>query len=236
MVLIHGVTMDLTMWEAQVAEFGASWRCITVDLRGHGRSAPLAPGYDTSADLLRVLDETAVGGCVLVGLSLGGYEAVSFAGQHAERCAAVMLVDAWIPGPELGGWSPPFRVARTAGRQAALEAWLNDPLFHVARRQPDTLASLRGMVERNDLRIWTERIPPRPAPQPRDLASRITVPTQVLVGEHEIPGFRAVAEWLQTTIPGTVGHPLVVVPGAGHLPPMEAPAAFNRALAAFVEV
>lgn len=234
-VFIHGVTLDLRMWDAQVAEFGDAWRCITVDLRGHGRSAPLEPGYDPGADLLEVLDETEVGRCVLIGLSLGGYEAVSFAGTHSERCRAVMLVESWIPGPELGGWSPPLRVARESGREAALEAWLDDPLFEASRRQPDTRAALRAMAGQNDLRIWTERIPRRPGAEARELAPGITVPTQVLAGEYELPGFRAVAEWLAATIPGAAGRPVAIVPGAGHLPPMEAPAGFNRELAAFVE-
>lgn len=234
-LFIHGVTMDLRMWARQVAEFGDAWRCIAVDLRGHGRSAPLEPGYDPCADLLEVLDDTDVRRCVVVGLSLGGYEAVSLAGTHPERCRAVMLADTWMPGPELGGWSPPFRVARESGREAALAAWLEDPLFGAARVQPDTWTALRTMVGQNDLRIWTEGIPRRPGPEPRELAAGITVPTQVLIGEHEIPGFRTVAEWLAATIPGAAGRPVAIVPGAGHLPPMESPAAFNRELATFIE-
>jgi len=35
-----------------------------------------------------------------------------------------VLVDAWIPGPELAGWEPPFRLAREVGREAARDAWL----------------------------------------------------------------------------------------------------------------
>jgi 3-oxoadipate enol-lactonase len=232
---LHGVTMDLTMWKAQVAEFGAIWRCFTIDLRGHGRSAPLAVGYDSDADLLGVLDANQVDRCHLVGLSLGGYEAVSFAGNRPERCQALMLVDAWMPGPEIGDWAPPYLLARESGREAALEAWLEDPLFRVSRRQPSTLSALKAMTGRNDLRIWTERIPRRRGPDLRELAARIAIPTRVVAGEHELPGFRAVAEWLAATIPGAAGRPVAVVPGAGHLPPMEAPAAFNRELAAFVE-
>ncbi len=235
MVFLHGVTMDLTMWKAQMAEFGQAWRCITVDLRGHGRSAPLEPGYDPGADLLEVLDSCDVERCILVGLSLGGYEAVSFAGTHPERCQAMMLVDAWMPGSEIGGWTPPFRLARRSGRKAALQAWLDDPLFETSRGQPGTMAELSAMVGRNDLRIWTETIPRRAGRDPRELATTIAIPTQVVAGEREIGGFRAVAEWLAKTIPGARRRPVAIVPGAGHLPPMEAPAGFNRELAAFVE-
>lgn len=234
-VFLHGVTLDSGMWSAQVAAFGERWRCITVDLRGHGESAPLVPGYDPARDLLGVLDQCGVNRCILVGLSLGGHEAAIFAALHPDRCCALALVDAWIPGPETAGWEPPFRLARKEGREAAREAWLADPIFAAARRRPQTLEALRRMVTRNDLKIWIEQIPRSDHPSARDLAQRIQSPTQVLVGEEDIPGFLAIASWLSVNIPGAAGRPLLALPGAGHLPPMEAPELFNRELTAFVE-
>ncbi len=234
-VFLHGVTLDSRMWSAQLAAFGDRWRCITVDLRGHGLSAPLEPGYDPTADLLEVLDEIDIDRCILIGLSLGGHDAVVFAGLHPARCRALMLVDAWIPGPELAGWEPPFRVAREAGLEAGRAAWLADPLFASIRGRPRLRAELLRMVTANDLRIWTESIRRAPHPSARDLAVRIDTPTRVLAGEDDLPGFRAAAAWLAATIPGADSRPAVTVPDAGHLPPMEAPEAFNRELAAFVE-
>ena len=234
-VFLHGVTLDSRLWSAQLAAFGDRWRCITVDLRGHGLSAPLEPGYDPTSDLLQVLDESGVDRCILVGLSLGGHDAVVFAALHPDRCRALVLVDAWIPGPELAGWEPPFRLAREVGREAARDAWLADPIFAPARRQRRLREELRSMVAANDLRIWTAAIPRAPHPSARELALQIHAPTLVVVGEEDRPGFRAAGAWLAETIPGAIARPGVTLLNAGHLPPMEAPEAFNRELSAFVD-
>ena len=234
-VFLHGVTLDSGMWSAQMAAFGDRWRCVTVDLRGHGLSAPLGPGYDPASDLLEVIDEIDVDRCILVGLSLGGHDALVFAGLHPARCHALVLVDAWIPGPELAGWEPPYRVAREAGLEAGRAAWLADPLFASIRDRPRLRAVLLRMVTANDLRIWTELIPRAPHPSARELAAGITTPTRVFAGEEDLPGFRAAAAWLAANIPGAGSRPAVTVPDAGHLPPMETPETFNRELAAFVE-
>ena len=233
-VFLHGVTLDSRMWSAQVAAYADRWRCITVDLRGHGRSAPLEPGYDPAADLLEVLEESDTGLCTVVGLSLGGYEAVVFAALHPEHCGGVLLVDAWIPGPVLAGWEPPFRLAREAGADAAREAWLADPLFAAARCQPETFASLKEMVSHNDLRIWTGQVQRATRPSLRELAARIQAPTQVMVGAEDLPGFKGAAAWLVATIPGSAGRPLKTLKNAGHLAPMETPEVFNQELSAFV--
>ena len=234
-VFLHGVTLDSGMWSAQLAAFGDRWRCVTVDLRGHGLSAALEPGYDPASDLLQVLDAINTDRCILVGLSLGGHDAIVFAGLHPARCSALVLVDAWIPGPELAGWEPPYRIARDSGLEAGRAAWLADPLFASIGGHPRLRAELLRMVEANDLRIWTESIPRAPHPSARDQAARIETPTRVFAGVDDLPGFRAAAAWLAANIPGAGSRPAVTVAGAGHLPPMEAPEEFNRELAAFVE-
>ena len=234
-VFLHGVTLDSRLWRAQVDAFGSRWRCVTSDLRGHGRSAALEAGYDPAADLVEVIDAAGVGAFTLVGLSLGGHDAVVFAGLHPERCRSLMLVDAWLPGPEMAGWEPPYRLAQSDGAEAARRAWLADPLFATAGSNHAARAELAAMVGDNDLRIWTDSIPRAPHPDTRELALGIRVPTQVVVGDDELPQFRAVAEWLAANVPGAAGRPLVSLPGAGHLPPMEAAEQFNRELAALVE-
>ena len=50
-VLLHGVTLDRRMWEAQVEHLAHTHRCLAVDRRGHGLSAPLREGWDPMVDL-----------------------------------------------------------------------------------------------------------------------------------------------------------------------------------------
>lgn len=233
-VLLHGVLLDGSMWAAQVTAWSPRYRCLTVDRRGHGRSAPIGEIADEVADLLSVLDDAGVERAHLVGLSLGGHDALRFAGCHPERVASLTLAGAWLPVPAMT-WTPPARLARTEGPEAGRRAFLADPLLAPALAIPEVREALTAMVERNDLGIWTRRTrPPEPAPPAAaDLAPQVRVPTLVLVGERDLPPFHAVAAWLQATIPGAAGRPVAVVPRAGHMAAMEQPEAFSALVEGF---
>ena len=42
MILLHGVSLDLTYWDAQFARLSATRDVMAFDWPGHGRSSPLA--------------------------------------------------------------------------------------------------------------------------------------------------------------------------------------------------
>ncbi len=79
------------------------------------------------------------------------------------------------------------------------------------------VAALEGMARRADR---------------TDMLASITVPTLVVVGEDDGLAPPEVAEHMAQLIPNAE---LVVIPGAGHLPPIETPEAVNEALRAFWE-
>jgi len=227
---LHGVTLDRRMWDAQVEHLAQTHRCLAVDRRGHGLSAPVGEGWDPIADLAEVLDDAAVQRCHVVGMSLGGLDAVAAAGRMPERVRSLVLVDAWMPIAAMGTWSAPFALAREQGPEVARRAWLDDPLFAPARELPAVASRIEEIVGANDLSAFT-------GPQARGLgravveaAARITVPTLVVVGDRDLPEFVETARWLAATVPGAREHPLVLVAGAGHMLPMERPAELNAVL------
>jgi len=233
-VLLHGVTLDRRMWEAQVEHLAPGRRCLAVDRRGHGLSAPPIEGWDPIADLAGVLDDAGVDRCHLVGMSLGGLDAVAAGGRIPERLRSLVLVDAWMPIPAMGAWAPPVALARERGAGEARRAWLADPVFAPARELPAVAARIAEIVGGNDLSAFT-------GPQARGLgravvaaAGGITVPTLVVVGDRDLPGFLETARWLAATIPGARQQPPVVVHGAGHMLPMERPAELNAVLDAWL--
>ncbi|MBS0395590.1 MAG: alpha/beta hydrolase, partial [Proteobacteria bacterium] len=57
----------------------------------------------------------------------------------------------------------------------------------------------------------------------------VAVPTLVVVGERDLPDFQGIASRLATGIPRAQ---LARLPGAGHVPSLETPAAFNERLLA----
>jgi pimeloyl-ACP methyl ester carboxylesterase len=223
------------MWDAQVDHLAATHRCIAVDRRGHGLSAPLREGWDPIADLADVLDEAGVGRCHLVGMSLGGLDAVAAAGRIPERLHSLALVDAWMPIEAMGTWSAPFVLAREQGADVARRAWLADRLFAPARALPSVAERIGEIVAANDLSTFT-------GPSPRGLgravvaaAAHIATPTLVVVGDLDLPEFVETARWLAATIPGARGRAVAVVPGAGHMLPMERPDALNALLRTWLE-
>lgn len=101
-VLVHGWSLDATMWEHQVAALTAArLRCITYDRRGHGRSQAPGYGYDADTladDLAGLLDALDLRDAVLVGHSMGGGEIVRHLSRHGSaRVDAVALVSSLTP-------------------------------------------------------------------------------------------------------------------------------------------
>jgi len=70
-----------------------------------------------------------------------------------------------------------------------------------------------------------------PDPPAATRLGEVAVPTLVVVGEHDRPDIHAMAAALAGGI-GGAGQ--VVLPGTGHLPNMEQPAAFNRVVLEFL--
>jgi pimeloyl-ACP methyl ester carboxylesterase len=96
-VLLHGWTLDQSIWHRQLADLPAaaetSARVLAYDARGHGRSSSSSRRSKTLAqlgdDLAEVLAQLAPAGpVVLVGHSLGGMTIMEYAHRHADDFAA----------------------------------------------------------------------------------------------------------------------------------------------------
>ncbi|MFW6690924.1 alpha/beta fold hydrolase [Streptomyces sp. MAR4 CNX-425] len=95
-LLLHGTTASLGVWDAVVERLGPAVRTVAVDQRGHGRSGKPADGYDAAAytaDLRALIRALDCGPVVAVGHSLGARNAVVLAAEHPELVAGVVAVD-----------------------------------------------------------------------------------------------------------------------------------------------
>ncbi len=96
MVLLHGIGADRTMWHFQMEAFtGNGFYVIAPDLLGHGQSSKvkhleLQDWENQILDLLRAHQrETGI----LVGVSMGGVIAQSFAVNHPEMVSQLVVSD-----------------------------------------------------------------------------------------------------------------------------------------------
>ncbi|PWV63539.1 alpha/beta fold hydrolase [Plasticicumulans acidivorans] len=94
LVLLHSGGMCGEEWKPQLPTLAKSWRVITPDLPGHGRS-PLTAEHlsigDCGRAVLALLDALGIERAHLLGSSMGGATALWIAVHHPERVARLGL-------------------------------------------------------------------------------------------------------------------------------------------------
>lgn len=234
-ILVHGSFASLRMWNAWAAALRDRYRVIRFDRPRMGLSAPSPDGRsdgETDARVIGALaDRLGLDRFALVGTSSSGEGVAHYAATHPGRVSAVILANvaagpirpapphfpAWFRAvlavdPWLGGWHP-----RLFWR-GILEQNYADP----ARVTP---ALVREWTELNNLPQGAPRVPapggrPPFAGTPADLAA-IRAPALVLWSDRdpEVPlethGRMTLARL------GSLAKQLRVVPGCGHMLPLE---------------
>ncbi|PSL48644.1 pimeloyl-ACP methyl ester carboxylesterase [Saccharothrix carnea] len=241
-VLLHALALDSSMWSAQdqaLRERGHP--VIAFDQRGFG-AAPLGdapPTLDVVADdLARVLDERRVERAVLAGSSMGGYVAMAFLRRHPDRVAGVALLSARATADTPEARAQRLRFAELVEDEATRSTTVEHTVPHLVgattrRNRPDVVAVVRASAQGADPKAlaWAQRAIAAREDATETLRAT-AVPAVVIAGaEDELTSpeeSRHVAEVLPR------GR-LVTVEGAGHLTPLEAPAAVTRALCDLVE-
>lgn len=226
-LLSHGYSATCRMWDGQIAALQDRYRIIVWDMRGHGQSAyPADPAVyseaATVADMAAILRACDESQAVIGGLSLGGYMSLAFHRAHPDMTRALMIFDT----------GPGFRnaEAREAWNQRARQRaddldsrgfaalGTSDEVRMSQHRDASGLAgAARGMLTQRDDAVF------------RSLET-IAVPSLVLVGSED-KNFLAATDYMARKIPGAVK---VVIEGAGHAANLHQPAAFNRAVDAFL--
>jgi YbgC/YbaW family acyl-CoA thioester hydrolase len=239
LLLIHGFPLDRSVWAHQVATL-SGWRRIAPDLRGLGASDAPQSGYSMASyadDLARLLDRLRVEKAVVAGLSLGGYIVFEMLRRHRGRLAALILVDTKAEADTEEGKRSREELAELAtskGTSAVAERMIPKLLGATTQqtqaqlvdrvREMITGASAHGVA--GALRAMSDR------PDSTSLLSSIDVPTLVVVGDEDELTPPGAAKAMGAAIPEA--H-VTVIPGAGHLSPLEAPTAVSRVFAEFLE-
>jgi pimeloyl-ACP methyl ester carboxylesterase len=96
-VLVHSMAGTAAHWSGQLKHLRSGRRAVALDLRGHGASdPPRNQDYSIAGmagDIAAVVDGLGLSSFVLVGHSLGGGVALTYAGAHPSRVAGLLLLD-----------------------------------------------------------------------------------------------------------------------------------------------
>lgn len=238
LVFLHAFPLNRTMWSEQEKGLSAQFRVITIDLRGHGESdAPLWHySLDQAADDVRsLLDHLAIRDAIVVGLSMGGYIAFAFYRKYVERIRALVLADTRAQADTEDGRRARFDMAQLAYRQgsgAIADVMLPKLLSSTTiQTRPELVQQVRTMIEGNQVSgIAGDLMAMAARPDSTPLLERIRCPTQIIVGELDVPTPPVDARLMSEKIPNAR---LAVIPKAGHLSNLEQPELFNKTIRSF---
>jgi pimeloyl-ACP methyl ester carboxylesterase len=245
-MVLHGSNDDLHTWDQWADALKRHFRVVRFDTLGHGLTGA-SPDGDYSAPAMaalvgRVADKLDIARFTLAGNSMGGAVAAQYAMVHPDRLTGLILVDAGgapKKGNERGNIG--FKLAAMPGVNVLAESIT--PRFLIERSLRQSVAVETAVTPQVVDRFWEMlRYPgnraatmgrfstPRATLDPARLAT-IRVPTLILWGQED--GLIGVdgARWYNRAIPGSR---LVIYPGIGHLPQLEAPGQSAADVASFV--
>jgi 3-oxoadipate enol-lactonase len=170
--------------------------------------------------------------CVMGGCSMGGYVSLAFARAFPQDLRGLLLIDtkAEADTPEARkGRDKTIELVRTFGPPAIAEQMIGKLVSEeTLAHRPALVKQVRQMIESTPAATIEAALRAlRDRPDQADLLSKISVPTMVIVGEHDTLTPPAVAETMARGIPQAM---LRVIAGAGHLSNMEQPRKVNAAI------
>lgn len=241
-VLVHGQPGDGSDWAPLVARLEDTHRVLAPDRPGWGASDVPAMGFAGNADWLEELLAGRVGAApvLVVGHSFGGGVALELALRHPARVRALVLLGS------VGHAGALSRLDRILARPVWGDAIVRTGtaaarrLLSTTRRALSRVDRAAGVVDRVDsismMRVLSGAEPLAPgAPRSFSVEQRalvdetaglqarlgaIEVPTLVVVGTRDLVVGVDASRALAGAIPGAE---LAVLPGAGHLLPLEVP-------------
>ena len=234
LVLLHANPFDHAMWLYQIAHFSQRYTVLAPDLRGYGRSEkPETPFTfaDMATDVLGVVRDRGFPHVALIGCSIGATLALSLALDHPDLVRALVLVGGEAGNPPVFARLADDYAARPlADQRRAHMRMIADPDFSRSALGAYLLDAALESTPALSRGTIAQIFRARTAVDLRARLGEVAVPTLVVNGATDVSleSGRYTAE----RIPGAAHR---IIPGAGHLCCLENPAAFDRAVLAFID-
>jgi pimeloyl-ACP methyl ester carboxylesterase len=240
LLLLHGFTGHAHAWDTLSIALQPHFHVYALDQRGHGDSDP-AEVYNAIAafdDLGGVIDQLGLAPLGIVGLSMGGRNAMYFTSKRPDAVRKLVIIDI---GPEISARAalpsagPPEPETWDSIEQAAQHLHRGNPYPGIHYFRWVASSSLRQRPDGRLVWKWHPSVKERRTQPDLDwwgVLRSITPPTLVLRGEHSPILDREVAERMAKELPR--GR-FVEIPRAVHTLHEDNPDAVLAALKEFLE-
>ncbi|WP_163971529.1 2-succinyl-6-hydroxy-2,4-cyclohexadiene-1-carboxylate synthase [Oceanobacillus halotolerans] len=243
-VCLHGFTGTSQTWSSFLTSWQASFQVITVDLPGHGKTKVEHPRSmeDCCEDLRQLLDHLQLESVHLLGYSMGGRTALSFAMLYPNHVRSLILESA-SPGlstseERMARIERDDKLASKITREgiiAFVDFWENIPLFATQKQLPENIQAAIRMerLEQDEAGLAQSLCYMGTGKQPswwNDLQTFVR-PVLLLVGEMDHKFIKINVE-MQKVFPNST---LKMVEKSGHAIHVEQPAFFDKLVTEFLK-
>ena len=238
-LLIHGWTLDLEMWEPQAAGLADSFRIIRFDRRGFGLSSGRASLSADVHDALSLCDGLQLDRIACVGMSQGARVALHLCRIAPERIACVVLdgpprilaEDTAAEGEDIPLGE--YRALIARGDIATFRRnWARHPLMQLEPPSPQLQALLERMTARYCGKDLLQELPGPGDHWDRAVTVSLRTPALIITGAHDVPGRLRAADQLSQLLPAAQR---AIIGAARHIPSLDNPLAYNAVLRAFLD-
>ena len=243
LLLIPYLAADHACYAFQVAEYAKHFTCISVDPRGAGASDKPAGTYSTELfadDIAAFMAELGIAKAHVSGLSLGAATGMQLAAKYPQKVKTLSLHSGWSKSDSflktvVGGWQT---MARGLGNVTEMVIqgifpWCFTPELYATK--PDYFESLAAFVRgrpQQPLDAFLRQSNAVIAHDAQAQLGRITAPTQITFGRHDMVTSTRFAKTMQSAIRGSA---LIVFETCSHAPIYEAVEEFNQRTLAFLK-
>lgn len=238
-LLIHGWSLDMEMWEPQFSALAAQYRVIAFDRRGFGQSTGQPGVAGDVHDVQYLLGAMQIERAAIIGMSQGTRVALRCALKCPGAVSCLVLdgppQEDTLQNNDDAAEEVPMAMYRDLVRRHGIEAfrqaWARHPLMLLQTDNARTRALLHRIIGQYPGRDLLGAEPERPSTvcNPQSLRA----PTLVINGECDSQRRRSAGAAMSRWLPGAQR---AIVPGAGHLPNLDNPIAYNELLAGFLRV
>ena len=234
LMLSNSLGTNLHMWDDQVPAFTRHFRLVRFDRRGHGGSAVPKGPYSIERlgrDALAVIDGLGIAKVNWCGLSMGGMEGMWLGANAASRIDKLILSNTASYFPDRTMWDGRIEVARDKGLVAlvdgTIERWFT---AEFRRRSPQAVARIREMFLATDVEGYVGCGAAIRDMDNRSLLAKVSVPTLVIAGRHDMGTTLEAGQFIAEHIPGAK----LAVMETAHIANVEQPQLYTDTVLGFL--
>lgn len=236
-IFIHGFPFDHNMWNNQAEALSLNYFCVSYDIRGLGESS-VGDGQYTmemlADDLLDIIEKAKLYKPILCGLSMGGYIAQRVVEKNVNLFSSLILCDTKSAADDNDAKikrAEGIKKINESGVKKFVEGFISNCFAEESKSKPIYKETLNRSLSFSPAGVKGCLLAMTGRTDTTEFLSVIKSPVLLICGEKDklTPPF--IMEQMAESIADSELH---IIPGAGHITPLEKPEMFNKILKDFL--